>query len=254
MHPNPRRHSSTQVRKRVSKSHPKSDEELSAHSVIRDMTNLFDSLNLNAEKRPTSNRGRSKKFQQRYLKHPSAIGEMMTLWHQNPEYLNKKGEPIGLRLNGRKNSFFKLAAQAAPRLNPLDVLNDLKRLGAVAIDKRGYIQAKTRALSVYEDRQLAAQYTLRALSSFIRTLRHNLDSAVVNSEQLFHRVAWNDRIGVSEIPKLKIWLRNRGQLFLESADNWMLRRSIPTNHAGRNKKSARQVSIGVYLSVDKLPP
>jgi len=103
---------------------------------------------------------------------------------------------------------------------------------------------------VYEDKHLAIQHTLISLDSFIRTLRHNLNSAVSNSDQLFHRVAWNGDLDNREIPMLKIRVKRYGQAFLESCDNWMTRRGKSSNRSSRKKGRRAQVFIGVYLAVD----
>ena len=214
---------------------------------MRDLTELLNQLSIGNFLK-SGDRGDSADL---FHYRASAIGELLTIWHQDPRYLNQKGEPVALRMNGQNCSFSKLAAQAAPKLDARKVLSELKLTGAVTTDNRGYIRATTRSLSVYEDRRLAIQHTLGALSGFIKTLRHNLESAASNSEQLFHRVAWNGQIDLEEIPKLKIWLKNRGQVFLESADKWMQRRSNVKKRGDRNLRSIRQVSVGLYLSVDQ---
>ncbi len=101
---------------------------------------------------------------------------------------------------------------------------------------------------MYEDERLAAQHTLTTLDDFIRTLRHNLDSAPSNSDQLFHRIAWNGNFDDREIPTLKIRARRHGQNFLESFDNWLTRKSLPKSRQKR-PRSSTHVSIGVYLTV-----
>jgi hypothetical protein len=106
-----------------------------------------------------------------------------------------------------------------------------------------------RSLPVYEDKQLAIQHTLTSLDSFIRTLRHNLNSTASNSDQLFHRVAWNGEFDARDIPTLKIRVKRHGQNFLESCDNWMTRRTKASKSVSSRKKAV-QVFIGIYLAVD----
>jgi hypothetical protein len=126
---------------------------------------------------------------------------------------------------------------------------ELSRVGAVSIDSTDFIRVQMRSLPVYKDRHLAIQHTLTSLDSFIKTLRHNLNSPPSNSDQLFHRVARNGKFDVRDIPALKIRVKRHAQSFLESSDNWMARRLTA------RKKNATfnlaQVAIGVYLSVDR---
>ncbi len=97
------------------------------------------------------------------------------------------------------------------------------------------------------------QHTLTILDGFISTLRHNLDSTPSNSDQLFHRIAWNDNFDIKEIPALKIRMKRHGQGFLESFDDWLTcKAASKTRVSNRNAKGA-QVSIGVYLSIERKP-
>jgi hypothetical protein len=107
-----------------------------------------------------------------------------------------------------------------------------------------------RSFPAYEDKRLAIQHTLTSLDGFIRTLRHNLDSAPSNSDQLFHRIARCSDFDIKEIPALKIRVKRHGQGFLESFDNWLIRKaSTKPKKSSRGQKKAN-VSIGVYLSVE----
>jgi hypothetical protein len=186
----------------------------------------------------------------RLYSHTATIGEVLTAWHQNPEYLDSAGNPSPIRVRGRSPSFFGLASLAAPGIDPAALLRELKLLGAITLDRSKRVRVNMRSLPVYMDREVAIHYTLTSLHNYIRTLRHNLESDPTNSDQLFHRIAWNDSFDRSLIPALKIKLRRQGQSFLESFDNWMTRR---TKLAGgkKNKKTKRaQISIGIYLAVD----
>jgi hypothetical protein len=79
-------------------------------------------------------------------------------------------------------------------------------------------------------------------------LRHNLDSDPSNNDQLFHRVAWNGGFDKKLIPTLKIKLKRQGQDFLESFDNWMMRKAKGRRTNGR-RTGKEPVFIGVYLAV-----
>lgn len=161
----------------------------------------------------------------RLYSHTAAIGELLTEWHQNPKYLDESGTPLPVKLQGRPNSFYTLARDSAPNIEPSALLAELKRVGAVVLDQRRSVHVRMRSLPVYKDNQLAIQHTLMSLHSFIRTLRHNLDSDPSNTDQLFHRVAWNGAFDKALVPTLKIKLKRQGQDFLESFDNWMMRKS-----------------------------
>jgi hypothetical protein len=226
--------------------------EVTVDDVIKDLLDLFGHLGLDAghlaarvvDLDPATMASR------RLYPHASAIGELLKAWHQDPEYLDDQGSPSPIRMRSGRRSFRHLADKTVPNMDPKTLLSELERIGAVTIDANGYIRVHMRSLPVYEDKQLAIQHTLISLDSFIRTLRHNLNSTVSNSDQLFHRVAWNGDLDAREIPTLKIRVKRHGQNFLESCDNWMTRRTKSSTYNSRKKRKPAQVFIGVYLAVD----
>lgn len=226
--------------------------EVTVDDVIKDLLDLFGHLGLDAGRLAARvvDLDPATMASRRLYPHASAIGELLTAWHQDPEYLDDQGSPSPIRMRTGRRSFRHLAAKTVPNMDPKTLLSELERIGAVTIDANRYIRVHMRSLPVYEDKQLAIQHTLISLDSFIRTLRHNLNSTVSNSDQLFHRVAWNGDLDAREIPTLKIRVKRHGQNFLESCDNWMTRRTKSSTYNSRKKRKPVQVFIGVYLAVD----
>jgi Family of unknown function (DUF6502) len=225
--------------------------EVTVDDVIKDLLDLFSYLGLDAGRLAARvvDLDPATFASPRLYPHASAIGELLTAWHQDPEYLDVCGSPLPIRMRTGRRTFRHLAGKTVPNMDPKTLLSELERIGAVTIDANGYVRVHMRSLPVYEDKHLAIQHTLISLDSFIRTLRHNLNSTASNSDQLFHRVAWNGDLDAREIPTLKIRVKRHGQNFLESCDNWMTRRSKSSSHNSRKKKPT-QVFIGVYLAVD----
>jgi hypothetical protein len=226
--------------------------EITVDDVIKDLLLLFGQLGLDAGRLADrvvdldpaiiTSRG--------LYPHASAIGELLTAWHQDPEYLDELGFPAPIRMRTKHRSFRHLATKTVPNMDPSTLLSELRRVGAVTIDANGYISVHMRSIPVYENRDLAIQHTLVSLDSFIKTLMHNLNSSASNSDQLFHRVAWNGDLDPKEIPALKIRVKRHGQNFLESCDYWMTRKNKSSMRKSRNKTPRVQAFVGVYLAVD----
>jgi Family of unknown function (DUF6502) len=239
--------------KRVSGNiNPPVGREVTVDEVVQNLRGLFEHLGLDISLRVScATDGMStKEWPNPLYPHSSAIGELLTLWHQDPRYLDTLGNPAPLKFRGRRPCFRSLAQLVLPEIDVSYLLSELKRLRAVTEDDANFIHVHMRSLSVYEDERLAIQHTLTSLDGFIKTLRHNLDSTPSNSNQLFHRIARINGFDSREIPALKIRVRRHGQRFLESFDNWLTYKALPkSGRQHRNTKQAK-VSLGVYLSVD----
>ena len=247
------KHKSQQALRRTSQTPNHQAREVTADDVIQRLLNLFDRLGVSSQTVARRARGFSKNQVSVAHSYPqvAAISEVLTAWHQDPAYLNQHGEPAPIKYRARTRSFSSLAKACVPKIKPLDLLRELSRVGAVTTDDDGFIHLNMRSIPVYQNKQLAAQHTLTSLDDFIRTLVHNLTSAPTNSHQLFHRIAWSNSFDPREIPALKIRVKRHGQSFLESCDNWMARRKPPSDKNDRTDQKLANVSVGVYLSVDR---
>jgi hypothetical protein len=232
--------------------HPSTPRDVTADDVIKGLLDLFSHLDVDAGRFASRLANLDPKTIPSNRPHPhaSAIGELLTAWHQDTRYLDDLGNPVPLKMQAGRRSFRRLAEKTVPNMDPKDLLTELLQMRAVTINANEYICVQLRSLPVYEDKQLAIQHTLASLDNFVKTLRHNLNSGVSNSDQLFHRVAWNGDFDAREIPTLKINVKRYGQNFLESCDNWMMRQAKAPAHKLRTKRKAVQVSVGVYLAID----
>jgi hypothetical protein len=226
--------------------------EVSANQVIQALLGLFEDLGVNASYKvsETLKLGTTKPTSHTLYQYASAIGEMFTHWHQYPAYLDEKGNPAQIKFGGKQPSFRSLAKLKVPTIDATFLLSELERLGAISIDENKLISVHMRSFPMYEDKRLAVQHTLTILNGFIKTLRHNLDSRNLNSDQLFHRIAANNNFDSREIPALKVRVKRQGQSFLESVDDWLTRKELPKTHKKKTRLKQSKVSIGVYLSVE----
>jgi hypothetical protein len=229
-----------------------SSGDLTANDVIANLFDLFEQLGLRNSQAATSltDTAAIQITQHPLYEFASAIGELLTSWHQDPQFLDDDGNPRSIPLHAQQCSFRYLAKQAVPNLDESYLLSELQRLGVVSVDKAGFVTVHMRSFPAYEDKRLAIQHTLTSLDSFIRTLRHNLNSTPSNSDQLFHRIAQCYDFDSREIPALKIRVKRYGQTFLESFDDWLRRKTLPKQRKSSYGKRPTHVSIGIYLSIE----
>ncbi len=237
---------STKVKRRPSL------REVTVDDVIKELLDLFSHLGLDAGRLAARvvDLNPATMASRRLLAYASAIGELLAAWHQDPEYIDELGNPAPIRMRATRRSFSRLAGKNVPNMDPKRLLAELENIGAVSRDTKGFVHVHMRSLPVYEDKHLAIQHTLTSLDTFIRTLRHNLISEAANSDQLFHRVAWNGDFDARDIPALKIRVKRHGQSFLESCDNWMTRKAKSPTYNSKPRGKPVQVFIGVYLGID----
>jgi hypothetical protein len=239
-------------RRTVPKGLSRLSREITASDVTQNLLRLFEGLGIDISHLMPSPATTAPAQAASHIlyRHTSAIGELLTSWHQEPGYQTEEGMPMRVKLRGPRPSFHALARRFLPEVDDSYLLNELQRLGIISIDERKFAQVRMRSFPAYEDQRLAAQHTLTALNGFITTLRHNLNSAPSNANQLFHRVAWNNNFDARKIPALKIKMRRQGQNFLEASDDWLTRNEIPKSKKLSRQTKRAQVSIGVYLSIE----
>lgn len=236
---------------RKAKPPPAASGEVTLNGVIENLFSLFEHMGMEVPRPRFDPSGTDSHCAHPLYPHASAISELLTSWHQDPGYLDDHGNPSPIKLRGKRPSFHSLAQRTVPKLDKTYLFSELERLGAVSMDGDHLICVHTRSFPAYGDKRLAIQYTLTTLDGFIKTLRHNLDGTPSNSDQLFHRIARNDNFDSREIAALKIRAKRHGQSFLESFDNWLARKTLPKSRTPGRRTGRANVSIGVYLSIEK---
>src|SRR5271165_3799987 len=90
--------------------------EVTVDDVIRDLLDLFDHLGLDASRLADRlvDVDAAATTSRRLYPYASAIGELLSAWHQDPEYLDPLGSPKPIRMRGGHVSFHQLANKNVP--------------------------------------------------------------------------------------------------------------------------------------------
>ena len=142
---------SLEARPSAAKSKPRpSLREVTVDDVIKDLLDLFGHLGLDAGRLAARvvNLDAATIASGRLYPHASAIGELLTAWHQDPEYLDALGSPSPIRMRAARRSFRHLADKTVPNMDANTLLLELEKIGAVTIDANRYIHVHTRSLRV----------------------------------------------------------------------------------------------------------
>jgi hypothetical protein len=225
---------------------------VTAKHMLKDLTNLLDALGISVKFKITKTKARHRTvaFEDGVQPYVFEIGEVLSFWHREPAYLDKAGNPRPLPPTGKILSFRSLVSIAGVGLSAKKILAELQKIDAVSVDADGNVHALRRSVPAFLDRDFAINHSFLALRGFIRTLQHNLDSRPSNVDQLFHRIAWNGAFNRGETSRLKNWITEHGESFLESIDDWMKKHSAPRSRRRSKGNATVNAAIGIYMAVD----
>jgi hypothetical protein len=176
-----------------------------------------------------------------------AAAHVLTLWFQDPDYLDSKGNPQPLRLRGGERSLEALARQVDPKLDVDKILAHPLRRAVLRRSGARYLP-RDRMLMFRGSGRPSHARSLRALLAILRTLEHNARPRTPGWYEVF---AVNARVPVSAIPAFDRWLRRHGNRLLEQADGKLHR------YEQKRRKGERTVRVGAGLyriGEDALPP
>ena len=161
--------------------------------------------------------------------------EVMCTWRRDIELVDSAGEPIPLsRLHGRE-SFESLCEKANCRNASPEILKALLDFGAVAICDDGRIRSETPTFLLgraYSGGRLATDGLLKQLEGFLKCVHQNVCSVSGKGKSRFER-ACTVTVALELEPIFDRLVRNRGQEFIDSIDEWLERNTKIESPSGR---------------------
>lgn len=165
------------------------------------------------------------------------IGHVLTLWFDDPFYVDGRGNPIPLPLRGPAPSLASLIQHVDPDLDPKRVLKILIQADAVRPIGKRYAP-RSRAVAFRGTGAPLHARNLRALLGLLHTIEHNNEPKDKVSAW-FEYVAENPRFPVSAREPFDARLREDAMTFLFNQDSRML------NHERKAKPGEPTVRMGV---------
>jgi hypothetical protein len=180
-----------------------------------------------------------------------AAAHVLTLWFQDPAYLDSKGNPQPLRLRGGERSLQALARQVDPKLDVDKILAHPLRRAVLRRSGARYLP-RDRMLMFRGSGRPSHARSLRALLAMLRTLEHNARPRR-STPGWYEVFAVNARVPVSAVAEFDRWLRRHGNRLLEQADGKL------HGYEQKRRKGERTVRAGAGLyrigeDEDALPP
>jgi hypothetical protein len=178
----------------------------------------------------------------------SRVGRLLTGWHQDSDFTGPYGIPYEVQFDaprGRR-SFSELARRYTGDVPAEEMLDELKRIGAVLDLGNGYYRVLIRSYipSAADPAKFHAMSV--AFTDLAKTLDQNLRPD--EDHKIFERRVWAPNgIAQSAAVDFDTYIKDRGQQFLEATDDWLSSRE---SEAIKNNIQPRvKVGLAVYMFV-----
>ena len=169
------------------------------------------------------------------------LARVLSGWHQDAEFIDAHGRPRALPISGDA-SLSTLLNRYGGDVPITAVIQELEHVGAV---KRagGYATVKSRYyMPLTLDKDALARFG-SVVHDLLTAISHNLVAG--SNEAWFEGRASNDRIPLEHLDAFRSFLNQRGQHFLEEADDWLTAHS---ETPGRSK--VIRLGAGLYMIAD----
>jgi len=171
--------------------------------------------------------------------------EVMCTWRRDTSLLDDDGMPLPLSRDNGPHSFSELCRRARCQYGFDQVLAALIEFGAVSIRSDGSIVSETptfllgRAATVG---RLATDGLLKQLEGYLRVVHRNVCSVRGEQRSRFER-ACTVSVAAELEPIFDLLVRERGQVFVDSVDEWLERHRRQESPSGKY----RELGAGVYF-------
>lgn len=174
----------------------------------------------------------------------SRVGRLLTGWHQDSDFTGPYGIPYEVQFDGPlgRRSFTELVRRYTSDVPADEMLDEMKRIGAVLDLGNGYFRVLIRLYipSAADPAKFHAMSV--AFTDLAKTLDQNLRPD--EDHKLFERRVWAPNgITSADAMDFDAYVKDRGQQFLESLDDWLSTRETEAIRSG----AADRVKLGVAM-------
>jgi hypothetical protein len=177
----------------------------------------------------------------------SKASQLLSVWHQEPEFLESDGKPAALPPDGQGATFATLMRRCAPALPLVAMIKELKGAGAIEELPDGRLRPLTRAYIPVGMPVEGLRYWSSVLSDIANTIEHNYSRADDTAVR-FERRATNLRVDRDSLPEFRRVLETEGEALLERIDDWLSAHEVAD---GDEHKDAIRLGVGVYHIQDR---
>jgi len=169
-------------------------------------------------------------------------------WISDPDFLDKKGDTVGLPFDGDGKTFAELVRVHSGDIPPRAILDELERVGAIEQHDNGTLHLVVRSYVPSRDSSEKIKILGTDTAYLIDTISYNLEN---ESTSRFQQKVAYDNLPEEAIPEFKEFVRRRGQHMLEEFNQWLAERDrdVNENVAGTGRMEA---GVGIYYFEEDL--
>ncbi len=183
--------------------------------------------------------------------HAGPPAKVLHAWHSDPRFVGEEGGPLDLFFEGSSPSFTDIVRAEAGDVPPGAVRAELLRAGAVVELENGTLRPTKRYFVPGDFDEKAITVMSGMLYPFLGGLDHN-SNPQRNSAGFIQRIAYA-KLPPADRDLFRVWSREQATRFIESVDDWLMRRQISLEDDAGEPIS----SVGVYYyegpEADELP-
>ena len=178
----------------------------------------------------------------------SRVGRLLTGWHQDSDFTGPSGIPYEVQFEGPvgRRSFTELVRRYTSDVPADEMLDEMKRIGAVLDLGNGYYRVLIRLYipSAADPAKFHAMSV--AFTDLAKTLDQNLRPD--EDQKIFERRVWAPNgITPTDALDFDLYVKDRGQQFLESLDDWLSTREAEAARSGADQRV--KVGVAMYMFV-----
>ena len=172
-------------------------------------------------------------------------------WRTDPEFLDRRGSPLRLPINGSGLTFHVLVRRYGGDVTPVSVLNELVRSGAVSRVAGGRVAVKKNTPRVRGfGADVVAEFSAR-LRDLGSTLVSNIEGA---QAPIFVGFSDIKSLSADEAALFHETFSERAASLVDGVDRWRTSQSRMRAKAKNKQSDGTRVGIGVYLLEQKSAP
>ena len=180
----------------------------------------------------------------------SKASQILSRWHLDPEFIDKRGAPRALPLEGDGPTFMELLRRSGAGDIPITtVTRELLNVKAIRKREDGRLEVLQRNyIPRATDEQLIRLWGT-VLGDVANTYVHNITRSGRTAAR-FERAAKNEQIPLALAPEFRAFLEREGQAFLERVDAWLTEHQVEPAPANEDSTRTTRLGAGVYQIQD----